>query len=38
MNRKVEKIRTELKVAQIISVAGAGTQDNFIRGPGSHRK
>ena len=30
MNRNVEKIRTELKMAQMISVAGAGTQDNFM--------
>ena len=38
MKTKVEKMMTELKVAQMISVAGAGTQGSFIRGPGSHRK
>ena len=38
MKRKVEKMRTELKMAQVISMAGAGTQDNFIRSPGSHKK
>ena len=38
MKRKVDKIRTELKTAQMISVAGASTQDNFIRGSKSHKK
>ena len=38
MKSKVGKIMTELEVAQMISVAGADTQDSFIRGPGSHRE